>query len=108
MSALLLSTICGVFYGVSFPPFEFHLLGWACLIPLLSITKTNNPFRVGLWAGFIANIFIFSWLWETFRAAQINTPTTIGCWLALALVLGIYFGLFFSFCTALPFRCGLN
>lgn len=52
-------------------------------------------------AGWIANLFIFFWLWKTFHAAGIHPVTTAGVWFSLAAVLSLYFGAF----TAVAYLC---
>jgi len=113
-----LPVLSGILYSLSFPPFNFSLLAWIALVPLiLSLRGGQRPskqsldfqklefaspasgglaitFVQGLLTGVIANLIIFFWIWATFNAAKIGFLTTLGCWLSLALILGTYFGLF--------------
>src|SRR5262245_27888785 len=72
------------------------------LVPALAIDRTplKRPFVEGVVVGWVANLFIFRWLWQTFAAAQIGVVTTIGCWLLLSLVLSLYVGAFFEIVRA--------
>ncbi len=82
----------GVLYALAFPPYNAWPLAWVSLVPLLAQTRIS--FFRGLLAGFIANVIIFSWLWDTFHAARIGSVTTALVWCLLALVLGVYVGIF--------------
>lgn len=100
------SLATGLLYGFSFPPFRTHLFAWFALTPLLcSLTDgeaAKKPFRNGFLSFFIADLIIFYWLWPTFQAARINTPTTFICWLALSAIVALYGGAFARFYVSVP------
>lgn len=98
-----LAAVSGVLYGVSFPPFDFSTLAWFCFIPVLLETDCSFPARRfhrtqsfvgGLVMGLVANLIIFIWLWQTFRAASISDLTTLPAWIFLSLLLSLYFAMF--------------
>ncbi|MBV9080053.1 MAG: apolipoprotein N-acyltransferase [Elusimicrobia bacterium] len=100
----------GILYGLSFPPADFSPLAWIALVPLLrgispDADQPMSPRAVagnGFLAGWIANLFIFEWLWPTFRAAKIDLATTFLCWTLLSAVLAVYFCLFSLFYASIP------
>src|SRR5438045_2170372 len=100
--AVILSILTGVFTALSFPPFNFTPLVWVALVPLFLIKPKNAraAWSWGLLSGSVGNFVIFSWLWKTFRAAEIAGPTTISIWILLSLMLGLYLGVFFWIYTA--------
>lgn len=53
-----------------------------------------NRFLWGWFSGFVANLLVFFWVWATFQAAGIGVLVTFNCWVALALVMGLYPALF--------------
>jgi len=96
--------LSGLLTALSFPPFNFSYLAWICFLPLLlkkPASVRTSLFR-GLITGLTANLIIFFWLWKTFDAAQVSRVATLGIWMALAFVLGIYFSLFSLVHDALP------
>lgn len=94
--AFILSVVSGLLLGFSFPPYGFSICAWFFLIPLFLSTQENrsNLFIHGLISGTLGNFIIFSWIWETFKAAEVSIFTTIPAWFFLALVLGLYVGIF--------------
>ncbi len=93
---LFFSVLSGLLLGFSFPPFGFSFLAWVFLVPLFLSESDNrlNLFIRGLIAGTIGNFIIFSWIWKTFQAAEVSVFTTLPAWFFLALVLGLYGGIF--------------
>lgn len=102
-----LSVLSGLLYAFAFPPSNFSFLSWVALVPLF-LCKTpsqKNPsrfffhFQTGFLAGFTAHLVIFAWLWATFKAANIGFITTLGCWLMLAAIVGLYLAAFNGICS---------
>ncbi|MFN0118696.1 MAG: apolipoprotein N-acyltransferase [Elusimicrobiota bacterium] len=111
--AYLYAIACGVFYSLAFPPFNISYLTWIAFVPLFVISSPSisrfsisnlklKSFSLGYVAGFIANLVIFYWLWDTFHAAGLNRITTFSCWIALAGLMAVYFGVFKLLVDAVP------
>lgn len=102
MNPIFLSLLSGLLWGLSFPPFDAPVLAWFCLVPLLLFDDTNGPFFRpslnrffwGWFSGFVANLLIFFWIWDTFEAAGLGFLVTLNCWVALGFVMGLYPGIF--------------
>jgi len=100
----LLPIASGVLYGLSLPPFNFHVLAWICLVPLLFVPPKNIQTALwwGLVSGFFAHLLIYSWIWGTFKAAGIPFLTAFFSWVFLALLLSVYLGGFMVLLFKLP------
>jgi len=94
---IFLSLFSGLLLGLCFPPFNLSYLAWIALVPLLFINEKRGRFRIllGFLTGLITNLILFWWIWDTFKAAQVNFITTFGAWLSLAALMGLYTALFF-------------
>lgn len=90
------SILSALLYAFSFPPFNFSYLAWVALIPLfmMSMGTWRRNFLFGFITGFIANLIILFWLWDTFKAANVNFFVTLGCWLSLSALHALYFAVF--------------
>lgn len=93
---LAFAFLSGLLYALAFPPFNYSIIAWLALIPLLmmSMGTWRRNFLFGFTAGFIANLIIFGWLWATFNAAQVGFMVTLGSWLSLSALMALYFALF--------------
>ena len=97
-SAYIISGVTGVLFVLLFPPFNFHLLAWVCLVPLLIAVSGREPlqaFKCGIVAGFMYFGGVMPWLVNV-----MNEYGHISNWLSFILMivlvayLAIYIGLF--------------
>ena len=97
-SAYIISGVTGVLFVLLFPPFNFHLLAWVCLVPLLIAVSGREPlqaFKCGIVAGFMYFGGVMPWLVNV-----MNEYGHISNWLSFILMMvlvaymAIYIGLF--------------
>ncbi|MFQ5431705.1 MAG: apolipoprotein N-acyltransferase, partial [Nitrospinota bacterium] len=97
-SAYILSGVTGILFVLLFPPFNFHLLAWVCLVPLLVAASGRTPltaFKCGIVAGFMYFGGVMPWLINV-----MNEYGHISNWLSFILMMvlvaymSLYIGLF--------------
>ena len=71
----------------------FFLMGLA----IKNIETAKGSFVYGLFTGFIANLFIFSWIYNTVFGGTFNSTMSFGALLALSLILTIPYIIFSLF-----------
>jgi apolipoprotein N-acyltransferase len=64
-TALALTTLSGVLYGVAFPPLGWWALAWVALVPFLVAVRASSARRaagLGLWLGIVASYAVGTWM----------------------------------------------
>lgn len=97
-SAYLLSGLSGILFVLIFPPFNFHLLAWICLVPLL-IAISGRPhreaFKYGLCCGVMYFGGVMPWLMNVLSVyGHIPNWLSFALMMLLVVVLALYIGLF--------------
>jgi apolipoprotein N-acyltransferase len=84
-------------YVLLFPKFDFSFLAWGAFGPfLLNVYYTSRIKSFG-WAvltGFLANLGTLYWVYPTCRTGGVDAPASLLAVTALALYLGLYWGVF--------------
>ncbi|MEA3488920.1 MAG: apolipoprotein N-acyltransferase [Candidatus Omnitrophota bacterium] len=97
---ILLAALSGMLCFLAFPPFEFALLGWVCVIPLLFAIRGSGP-RRAFWYAYLSGLVFFgcllSWL------VNVTVPGTI----ILVLILSAFYGLF-GLVTGIAFKYSMD
>jgi len=84
---------------LSFPSFEFYLLAWIALVPLLvAIAKRPSPLRAFILGWAVGSVFFYvTCYWLTYSMIHYGGLPTVLAYLLLipgALVIGVFHGLF--------------
>jgi apolipoprotein N-acyltransferase len=97
--SLALATATGCLWFLSAPPFRFSACAWIAMVPLMIVLDRTSSFVKAVlfcsWAGFVANVGGFYWLFETVRNFS-NLPWAISLiiFMAICLYQGLTFSLF--------------
>src|SRR6185437_3121775 len=84
---------------LSFPNFEFYLLAWIALVPLLvAIAKRPSPLRAFILGWAVGSVFFYiTCYWLTYSMIHYGGLPVVLAYLLLvpgALVIGVFHGLF--------------
>lgn len=97
-SAYLLSGATGILFVLLYPPFNFHLLAWVCLVPLLIAVSGKHPlhaFKCGVVAGFMYFGGVMPWLINVLSEyGHMSKLLSFLLMTVLIAYLAIYIGLF--------------
>ena len=104
---IILAVCSGLALTAAFPTWDFHLIAWVALIPLLGVVAKVSPAR-GLGLGWCAGLVFFStllpWLTHTMTTySTLSFPLALLVLFGLAATLGGYIGVF-SWAQALVCR----
>jgi len=79
--------LSGILGFLAFPPFEFSILGWFCLVPLLMAIK-NSTIKGAFFYSYLAGVVFFGGL--LYWLVNVTVPGTV----VLVLLLSTMYGLF--------------
>ena len=102
IKSVLAAAISGACLAVAFPPFQYDLLVWTALVPLLwSIHNSQNPSQAAFY-GWVSGLVFFlidvRWIYETLTVhGHLSVHISILILVTLVIVLAGYFGLFAFF-----------
>src|SRR5581483_9035985 len=91
----LLAACSSLFVVLIFPSFNVSWLAWICLTPLALASFDAPPrraFFIGWFAGTLSYLWIFEWLFTTYRAAHQSVALAALSDGALSAYLGLYWG----------------
>ena len=96
MRRLLLPTLSGVLYFLSWIGFGIWPLAFVCFVPLLWALRDATPrqgFWLGAWMGFVTHLGGYTWIMHLLRTfANAPLPLAFGGYLLLCAVQGLLFG----------------
>ncbi|TMB05850.1 MAG: hypothetical protein E6J66_19730, partial [Deltaproteobacteria bacterium] len=96
MRRLLLPTLSGVLYFLSWIGFGIWPLAFVCFVPLLWSLRDATPRRalwLGAWMGFVAHLGGYTWIMHVLQVfANAPLPLAFAGYLVLCAVQGLLFG----------------
>lgn len=104
-NGILLSICSGILLVLSFPKFNFSILAWIGLVPLMAGIECESILR-SFWLGFLSGIVFFLgtlyWIVNTMvNYGHINIFLSYLLLILLSLYLSLYFGMFCYILTAI-------
>ncbi|RJQ56517.1 MAG: apolipoprotein N-acyltransferase [Nitrospiraceae bacterium] len=95
---IMLSLFSGLLLVLSFPPFDYYMLAWTALVPLLTAIwekNTKASFLLGALAGFAYFLGTLYWVFHSmYYYGYIPMPFSILMVILLCLYLALYTGIF--------------
>jgi apolipoprotein N-acyltransferase len=96
MRRLLLPTLSGVLYFLSWIGFGIWPLAFVCFVPLLWALRESTPKRalgIGAWMGFVTHLGGYTWIMHVLQVfANAPLPVAFAGYLLLCAVQGFLFG----------------
>ncbi|MBI3794642.1 MAG: apolipoprotein N-acyltransferase [Nitrospinae bacterium] len=98
LAPFLFPALSGILLVLSFPPFEFHVLAWVALVPLMLSADGSKPATSavgGLVTGVVFLCGSVFWIYNAMHMyGGINPVISVALLMILILYLSLYFGLF--------------
>ncbi len=96
-SSVLAAWCLGLSFDTTPKPYYAFVALFLIGLAIKNIETAKGSFLYGLFTGFLSNLFIFSWIYDTVFGGTFNTTMAFGALLALSLILAIPYMLFSFF-----------